>query len=109
MFGMSVSDLDLSALAASRDILSLGMAADDARRVRHGLRTTYLRVAEVDAEPADARALDGTRLARRAPAEGVDPVLLAQLPDELVAEETGRAGDDHRGARHRRHCVGFDG
>src|SRR5688572_19445898 len=44
---MPVSD----ALAASHDIISIGMLADDARRARHGARTTFVRVADVPMEP----------------------------------------------------------
>ena len=46
-----VSDADVSALASSHDILTLGMLADEARRLRHGSRTTFVRVAEVPGEP----------------------------------------------------------
>jgi 2-iminoacetate synthase ThiH len=48
---MPVSDLDLTALAASHDILTLGALADEARRSRHGARTTFVRVADVEAAP----------------------------------------------------------
>jgi aminodeoxyfutalosine synthase len=37
--------------AAGDDIISLGVRADEVRRRMHGLRTTFLRVAEVPAEP----------------------------------------------------------
>jgi aminodeoxyfutalosine synthase len=45
--GKALSDADADALAASADILTLGMLADEARRRRHGARTSYVRVAEV--------------------------------------------------------------
>jgi 2-iminoacetate synthase ThiH len=48
---MTVSSEDLSALAATHDIVRLGMMADEARRARHGARTTFVRVADVDADP----------------------------------------------------------
>jgi aminodeoxyfutalosine synthase len=48
---MTVTDADLSSLAASHDIISLGMRADDVRRRLHGNRTTFVRVAEVSAVP----------------------------------------------------------
>lgn len=48
---MAVTDAELTSLAASYDIISLGMQADEVRRRRHGLRTTFVRVAEVAAEP----------------------------------------------------------
>jgi aminodeoxyfutalosine synthase len=52
---MSVSDQELASLAASHDIIAIGMAADEARRARHGARTTFVRVADVAAAPgADA-------------------------------------------------------
>jgi aminodeoxyfutalosine synthase len=47
---MAVSDQELSALAASHDIIALGMIADEARRKRHGKRTTFVRVANVKVE-----------------------------------------------------------
>jgi aminodeoxyfutalosine synthase len=46
---MTVSTADLSALAATHDIVKLGMLADEARRARHGTHTTFVRVAEVEA------------------------------------------------------------
>lgn len=48
---MAVSEAELSTLAASHDIITLGMKADEARRARHGTRTTFVRVADVDAQP----------------------------------------------------------
>jgi aminodeoxyfutalosine synthase len=48
---MPVSDQELSTLAASHDIIEIGMLADDARRQRHGTRTTFVRVSHVDAAP----------------------------------------------------------
>lgn len=51
---MPVSEAELSTLAASYDIISLGMLADEARRRRHGGRTTFVRVADVSAEPGAA-------------------------------------------------------
>ena len=48
---MPVSDAELSTLAASHDIISIGMQADTVRREKHGNRTTFVRVAVVDAAP----------------------------------------------------------
>jgi len=48
---MPVTETELATLAASHDIISLGMLADDARRARHGARTTFVRVADVSSEP----------------------------------------------------------
>ena len=50
---MTVSSATLSSLVASHDIISLGIAADEARRARHGATTTYVRVADVDATPGN--------------------------------------------------------
>jgi aminodeoxyfutalosine synthase len=47
---MTVSDLELATLASTHDIISLGMLADGERRRRHGLRTTFVRVATVSAD-----------------------------------------------------------
>src|SRR5262249_21096549 len=48
---MTVSETGISALAASHDIISIGMEADALRREKHGTRTTFVRVAVVDATP----------------------------------------------------------
>jgi len=48
---MPVTEAELASLAASHDIISLGMLADEARRARHGARTTFVRVADVSCEP----------------------------------------------------------
>ena len=48
---MPVSAAELTTLAASHDIITLGMHADEVRRARHNGRTTFLRVAEVTAQP----------------------------------------------------------
>jgi aminodeoxyfutalosine synthase len=45
-----VTDAELSTLAATHDIISLGVVADDLRRQRHGTRTTFLRVADLSAD-----------------------------------------------------------
>jgi aminodeoxyfutalosine synthase len=44
---MAVSEQELTGLAATHDILSLGMLADNLRRQRHALNTTFVRVADV--------------------------------------------------------------
>ena len=48
---MTVTEAELASLAASHDIISLGMLADEARRARHGARTTFVRVADVSSQP----------------------------------------------------------
>ncbi|MBZ5558432.1 MAG: hypothetical protein LAO77_14270 [Acidobacteriia bacterium] len=47
---MPVSDQELTSLAATHDIISVGMLADDVRRRHHGLTTTFVRVADVPAD-----------------------------------------------------------
>jgi len=47
---MPVSDAELTSLAASHDIISIGVMAEDVRRRRHGLRTTFVRVVDVSAD-----------------------------------------------------------
>jgi aminodeoxyfutalosine synthase len=51
---MPVTDSELSTLASSFDIITLGVKADEVRRARHGLRTTFVRVADVSWEPGAA-------------------------------------------------------
>ncbi len=48
-----ISAAELTTLAATHDIISIGMLADDLRRERHGAKTTFVRVATT---PADAGA-----------------------------------------------------
>jgi aminodeoxyfutalosine synthase len=48
---MAVSDQELTSLAATHDIISLGMRADDLRQQRHEKNTTFVRVADVPVEP----------------------------------------------------------
>jgi aminodeoxyfutalosine synthase len=48
---MTVTETELASLAASHDIIAIGMRADEARRTRHGARTTFVRVADVAVEP----------------------------------------------------------
>ena len=51
---LPVSDTDLSILAASHDIITIGMQADAVRREKHGNKTTFVRVATVAAIPGAA-------------------------------------------------------
>ena len=51
--GHAVSDAEVSVLAATNDILTLGMLGDEARRRRHGADTTFVRVADVNLPLAD--------------------------------------------------------
>ena len=45
--GEALAGAEAADLAATTDILTLGMLADEARRRRHGPDTTYVRVADV--------------------------------------------------------------
>ena len=45
--GGHLTETEIAALAASYDIIAIGMLADEARRRRHGVRTTFVRVADV--------------------------------------------------------------
>src|SRR5262245_52740908 len=46
---MPVTDAELTRLAQSHDIISIGVLADEARRNLHGRTTTFVRVASVEA------------------------------------------------------------
>jgi aminodeoxyfutalosine synthase len=46
-----ISAAELTSLASSHDIISIGMLADELRRQRHGSRTTFVRVATTPANP----------------------------------------------------------
>jgi aminodeoxyfutalosine synthase len=48
-----ISAAELTSLASTHDIIGIGMLADDLRRERHGVQTTFVRVATT---PADAAA-----------------------------------------------------
>jgi aminodeoxyfutalosine synthase len=48
---MAATDAEIASLASSHDIIQLGMVADELRRAKHGARTTFVRVADVDAVP----------------------------------------------------------
>src|SRR3954452_24880794 len=47
---MPVTDAELTSLADSHDIISIGVVADDLRRSRHGTATTFVRVADIAAD-----------------------------------------------------------
>ena len=46
---MPATDAELTSLAHSHDIISIGVLADEMRRSLHGAKTTFVRVARVDA------------------------------------------------------------
>src|SRR5258708_7965704 len=47
---MPATDAELTTLANSHDIISIGVLADEQRRQRHGAKTTFVRVATVSAD-----------------------------------------------------------
>ncbi|PYQ79427.1 MAG: hypothetical protein DMG03_25890 [Acidobacteria bacterium] len=49
---MTITEQELTSLAASHDIISLGAIADGLRRQRHGTNATFVRVAEITADPS---------------------------------------------------------
>ena len=57
--GQPLSADQRGALVASKDLLALGMAADELRRRRHGDDVTFVRVATIDVAQAAAPAWDG--------------------------------------------------
>lgn len=57
---MTVTEAELSSLATSHDIIAIGVSADEARRQRHGARTTFVRVADVDATPGAPSDIPGS-------------------------------------------------
>ena len=117
---MPVSATDLSALAASHDIINLGMLADAVRRERHGVRTTFVRVADVSSEvgapmswptatgevrivgvpPTHAAALARVReVKQQAGAVPVSAFSLADLEQLAAREQTDVASHSRRSAR----------
>ena len=56
---MPATDHDLTSLANSHDIITIGMLADEVRRTLHGTRTTFVRVATVSAFSVEMRASGG--------------------------------------------------
>jgi aminodeoxyfutalosine synthase len=56
---MPVTDREIASLASSHDIISIGMLADEVRRRRHGLRTTFVRVVDVACDAADPPSSEG--------------------------------------------------
>ena len=81
--GERLSADDLRALAATPDILQVGMLADAARRRRHGTRVTYLRLATY---PIDAVPSADTSLAKEIRLTGSP----ASLAAAVAAVEAGR-------------------
>jgi aminodeoxyfutalosine synthase len=85
---MPVSDAEIASLASTHDIIQLGMLADEIRRAKHGIRTTFVRVADVDVAPeADAASLPSAREIRITGAPSSRAAAVAR-----VAEIANRAG-----------------
>jgi aminodeoxyfutalosine synthase len=57
--GQRLTEDEIASIAATHDILRLGMLADEVRGRRHGTRTTFLRVADVAAAPGNVAAWPG--------------------------------------------------
>ena len=87
---MTVSAADLSALVASHDIISLGMAADEARRARHGTKTTYVRVADVDGTPGNALSIPLAAGEIRITGTPATKTAAIQRVNEVVAAASGK-------------------
>src|SRR5580765_3653224 len=86
---MTASETEISALAASHDIISIGMEADAVRREKHGNRTTFVRVAVVDAAPGAP--LDWPHAAGEIRIVGVPPTPVAAVArvNEVAARANG--------------------
>jgi aminodeoxyfutalosine synthase len=56
---LPITDPALESLAASHDIIRLGMMADEARRLRHGTSTTFVRLATIAADASAALPASG--------------------------------------------------
>ena len=79
--GQPLTAADAETLAASYDIVTLGMIADELRRARHGRATTFVRVADLagpltDAEPVAWPAAAG-ELRMTGPFAGIDAAIAA--------------------------------
>jgi hypothetical protein len=86
--GERLSPEDIRDLAATPDILSLGMLADALRRRLHDKRTTFLRVAECT---VDAPAIDAAHGSAREIRVNGSP---AQLSDAIRVVETLKSSND---------------
>ena len=79
---MTVSDAEIATLASSHDIIHIGMVADEIRRAKHGVRTTFVRVADVVADPgADAAWPSSAREVRIVGAPGSRAAAVARVND----------------------------
>jgi hypothetical protein len=87
---MTVSSATLSSLVASHDIISLGIAADEERRARHGASTTYVRVADVDAAPGSALVIPSAAGEIRIIGTAATKAAALQRVSEVVAVAAGK-------------------
>jgi aminodeoxyfutalosine synthase len=87
---MPVSADVLSALATNDDIISLGMAADDVRRARHGTKTTFVRVVDVAAAPGSAVTIPPAAGEIRIIGTPVDRQAALQRVSEIVTVAAGK-------------------
>src|SRR4030095_15731753 len=87
---MSVSDAELATLAATHDIINLGMLADGERRRRHGTRTTLVRGATAAAEPGAPLQLPSAAGELRI--EGTPPTRAAAIERVQEAARVARQG-----------------
>jgi len=74
-----LGDTDISALAETNDILTLGMLGDEARRSRHGVETTFVRVIDLMLPLADGASPEIPSTAREVrlsgPADSFDTLM----------------------------------
>jgi CofH/MqnC C-terminal region len=87
---MTVSSATLSSLVASHDIISLGIAADEVRRARHGARTTYVRVADVETAPGSALSIPSAAGEIRIIGTAATKASALQRVTEVVAVAAGK-------------------
>ena len=87
---MTVPSATFSSLAASHDIISLGIAADEVRRARHGAQTTYVRVADVDAAPGSAVSIPTAAGEIRIIGSAATRAAAIQRVSEVVARASGK-------------------
>jgi aminodeoxyfutalosine synthase len=80
----------LSSLAASHDIISLGIAADEVRRARHGAKTTFVRVADVDTTPGTALSIPAAAGEIRITGTAATKAEALQRVSEVVAASAGK-------------------
>jgi CofH/MqnC-like protein len=87
---MTVSADVLSTLAASHDVISLGMAADEVRRARHGTRTTFVRVVDIGIASGGAVSIPPAAGEIRIIGTPVDRHAALQRVSEIVAVSAGK-------------------